>query len=668
VLVAALIKLTGVLPAVAYNLAVPTFYAMTAVGGFSAALSLALLARRSLRRVVPGLLAVLFIALLGNLGQVQVLWQDIQGRSSVQFDTRVPGLLAVTKTLDGLSEVAAKGLVTADHREKWYWNASRVIPHPPTEPGPINEFPLFTFLVADLHAHLMALPFTLLVLAFAISLVRAGSLRQWPRDGPAGAGVVTHLREVVWRTIAWHEVLTLAALGLAVGALWTLNTWDWPTYTAVVALALACREYARRGPLNLGMIGAVTWRWAFVLTLGYVLFLPFHQHYAASYGGFTWWEGSRTPLSAYVTMHGLFLFLIGTYLALELAYGRGHNALVRLLRAPVRNLIHLRRYRRLHGRLVRTSSGYTFALRIGAFMLVAALILFAIGYGVPSLIILLLALAVLLGLSPRPAPRRQFILGLIALGLALTLVPEIIVLDGDIGRMNTVFKFYLQVWIIWSVAAAAIFPWTVASLYRWGKLRWFWWPAFALLLVACLFYPLMAIPARVDDHFATSTGRTLDGTAYMQTALYRDRDQDIALDWDRQAMAWLQDHVHGSPVIVEANTPLYRWGNRVAVNTGLPALIGWDWHQRQQRTVLPPDVVDRRLRDVQTIYTDQDPKLVSDLLHGYGVQYVYVGALERLYYDAAGLAKFDAANGLYWNVIYENPGVQIYQVLYDAPS
>jgi YYY domain-containing protein len=416
------------------------------------------------------------------------------------------------------------------------------------------------------------------------------------------------------------------------------------------------------------MIGAVAWRWALVLALGYVLFLPFHQHYAASYGGFTWWEGSRTPLSAYVTMHGLFLFLIGTYLALELAYGHGHNTLVRLLRAAVRNPSRLRRYRRLYRLLVRPSSGYILALRIGAFVLVADLILFSIGYGVVGLIVLLLALVVLLGLSLRPTPQRQFTLGLIALGLALTLVPETIVLAGDVGRMNTVFKFYLQVWIMWSVAAAAVFPWTVATLYRWGKLRWFWWSAFALLLMACLFYPLMAIPARVGDHFATSTGKTLDGTAYMQSAVYRDRDQDIALDWDRQAMAWLQEHVHGSPVIVEANTPLYRWGNRVATNTGLPAVIGWDWHQRQQRAVLPPDVVDRRLRDVQTIYNDQDPKLVSGLLHRYGVQYVYVGPLERLYYDAAGLDKFDQANGLYWNLIYENPGVKIYQTLYDMPG
>ncbi|GBL17813.1 hypothetical protein EMGBS1_06330, partial [Chloroflexota bacterium] len=57
---------------------------------------------------------------------------------------------------------------------EWYWNATRVIPHPESEVGPITEFPLFTFLYADLHAHMMALPLTLLALAWALGAALAG--------------------------------------------------------------------------------------------------------------------------------------------------------------------------------------------------------------------------------------------------------------------------------------------------------------------------------------------------------------------------------------------------------------------------------------------------------------------------------------------------------------
>ena len=47
---------------------------------------------------------------------------------------------------------------------------SRAIPAP-GDIEPITEFLLFTVLYGDPHAHLFALPITLLVLAFALSVV-----------------------------------------------------------------------------------------------------------------------------------------------------------------------------------------------------------------------------------------------------------------------------------------------------------------------------------------------------------------------------------------------------------------------------------------------------------------------------------------------------------------
>jgi len=145
----------------------------------------------------------------------------------------------------------------------------------------------------------------------------------------------------------------------------------------------------------------------------------------------------------------------------------------------------------------------------------------------------------------------------------------------------------------------------------------------------------------------------LDGNAYMlgsaqssldtsesQTAAYDDDGALYILEYDYAAIRWLQDNVQGTPAIVEGTSPLYRWGSRIAINTGLPAVVGWDYHLKQHDSILPGSVVDNRVRDVRKFYNTTDPEEAMAFLKRYNVQYIVIGGLERKYYQAEGLAKF----------------------------
>jgi uncharacterized membrane protein len=98
------------------------------------------------------------------------------------------------------------------------------------------------------------------------------------------------------------------------------------------------------------------------------------------------------------------------------------------------------------------------------------------------------------------------------------------------------------------------------------------------------------------------------------------------------------------------------------VYTGLPTVLGWDWHQSQQRWAFR-DAVEARKRDVERLYAGTDVTETRNLLARYGVSYVYVGRLERLYYPPAGIAKFEALrqSGAL-SVVYTNPDVTLYRV------
>jgi uncharacterized membrane protein len=149
--------------------------------------------------------------------------------------------------------------------------------------------------------------------------------------------------------------------------------------------------------------------------------------------------------------------------------------------------------------------------------------------------------------------------------------------------------------------------------------------------------------------------------AFMEYAAYRDRDRDLDLPSDDRAIRWMLENVQGTPVILEGYSPLYHWGARYSIYTGLPTVLGWDWHQKQQRAAYG-ERVDQRLREVNRFFENPDVDGAWGTIRKYGVSLIVVGGLERAYYPAAGLDKFDSMVGNGLDVVYREGSVTIYQV------
>lgn len=710
VLVATLIKLVGVVPYVAYNLVIPTLFAFLALAAFGATLALVSgngrAAPISRRPLVFAFLGALFVAVIGNLGEARLILQGFQSLSSLDFQSTIPGLAPLVKTVHGFVTGFLAGQPLPFRIEWWYWNATRVISHPPTEAGPITELPWFTFLYADLHAHMMALPYTVVAVGLALTYVRANG---WPLRS-TGKRIAAPDEQAEARADGrLVSGVRLALLALVIGALWPLNTWDFPTYALVALAAFILSGWRRYGGLSAGMLGGVAGRWILLLILGYALLLPFHRNYGSAVSGIEPWRGSRTPLNDYLTIHGFFLFAITAALLTDFWLARDLNAVARLFRLGLRRWYRLGRLNRLHGRLVSPSPLYALGLYLAALGGLLTVGLAVLGKGVPAVIVALMTLTGLLffrrptrslesrvpsaepetppdSLSSAPAEAGelktqnsklktqnsllwQMALILIFAGLGLTLAVEFVVLKNiDISRMNTVFKFYLQVWVLWGLAAAVAAALVYERLPRFQpEWRAVWRYGFIALFAATLLYPIFSTRAKINDRFDKSVGPTLDGMAFMDKAVHWDRDQQMPLVHDKEAIRWMQENVPGSPVIAEANThpTLYGWGNRYAMFTGNPAVVGWDWHERQQRAAVPSDMISRRIQDIQQAYSTSDPNQAYRIFTRYNVRYVVVGPLERAYFPA-GQDKWEPLRGLLWDLVYENPGVKIYRVISPA--
>lgn len=624
VMVGMLARLAAVPSTIAFNLGIATLFALTATGAYG--LVYALLARGGEPMARWGALwGPLTVALVGNLeGLLEV------------FHARGLFPAAFWKWLDirsiNVPPPAFAGGSWLPTRFMWWWQASRVLHdyapwHTPANPAEwevIDEFPAFSFILGDMHPHLLSLPFVLLVLALALNLL----------FGLKGKAIAPR-RLFLLGLSGWEFLLYAVCLG----GLGFLNTWDLPVYAGILGLSFllaGARSFLAGGLLFL---------------LAFLLYLPFWLGLHSQAAGILPNLFNPTRLPQFLVMFGPLLFPVAVWTAT-----RAREAKVR------------------PGTVA--SWGLVLLVGLTAFLLVAIIVnpegrtylaAWRSGSPIPGLehipdagrligqrlqarflfpwtsllLVLLLAAALMTVFSSEETPENTYLLILVVGGTALPLAVEFVYLRDLFGtRMNTVFKFYFQAWTMWGIVAAC----ALALFWRRGP-RWAAVVGIALIL-AGLVYPALAIPTRAREYGGPPT---LDGAAHLR-ALY-------AADMD--AIDWLNAHVEGTPVILEAPGDHYRayvYEGRVSAFTGLPTLLGWGGHQHQWRGTYEEPA--RREPDIQTIFTTTDPDQALTLIERYGIKYIYVGPLEVSRYPSAGLAKFSQIA----DVVYNAGGVIIYRV------
>ncbi|HET7092249.1 MAG TPA: DUF2298 domain-containing protein, partial [Thermomicrobiales bacterium] len=271
----------------------------------------------------------------------------------------------------------------------------------------INEFPFFSFLLGDLHPHLMALPFVIASLALSLALGLRGLARP--------------------PTIDRADLARLAVSGAAIGSLYAFNSWDFPTYL-VVAIAATAIGF---GPCLKRAAGSA----ALLVAAAVVPWLPFFATFvpptgsgssgvaARLAGTIGVWTGERTSVGEYLTIFGVpYVFAI-LLLASDAQQAEA---------AP-----------RRHG------------LTILAPVLLIGLL--AILFAAPVLVIagMPLSLAIDRLIADHEPTPATFAFGLYALGFALSMVVELFYIrDVFDDRMNTLFKVYYQVWTLFAIATA----------------------------------------------------------------------------------------------------------------------------------------------------------------------------------------------------------------------
>ncbi|MCU0488109.1 MAG: DUF2298 domain-containing protein [Anaerolineales bacterium] len=565
------------------------------------------------------------------------------------------------------------------------WRASRILQDydlagQPMAVSPITEFPFFSFLLGDNHPHVLALPFVLLAigLAFNLLLRQAGRVAEEHEPQPGGWAFL-------WQDQDWALLLFTA---FCIGSLGFLNTWDMPIYLGLTILAFAIGETIRSGKIDRYLIARTIVTGAGLLVAAIAFYLFFYVGFSSQAGGILPQVFRPTRLAQFLVMFGSFIAILTPYLltvqarkrraqtgsrwaswltmlkiwasilaaclvVITLLLGAAILAAGQAGNQVVQNLLGVGSLEQALKQFIldRVRSPWLF-------LLLSGLISLALANLIPNRSHHLAESEPDPPARPWSDPSQSFVMLLVLLGLSLVLSVELFYLRDNFGvRMNTVFKFYYQAWVMLGCASAFGAWWmlkrTKGILSKVG--RGVFLAGALFVLAAGMVYPLFATAARANGFRGPAA---LDGTSNLARA-----NPD---DW--AAIAWLQSNATGADVILEAPGKSYNYEGRISAFSGIPTLLGWAYHEAQWRGNY--DEQGRREPDIQTIYTTKDAGLALTLLQRWGVKYVIVGQAEMTYIQqlcsdtsracnlTRALRKFDTA----LSVVFSQGNLTIYQV------
>ncbi len=484
----------------------------------------------------------------------------------------------------------------------WYPNATRFIYHT------IHEFPIYSWTVADLHGHVLDIPFVLLAIAFSFSLLITNNDENTSNEKP---------------TIAQTFQISpfkLLFIGLLLAAMYMTNAWDGAIYWLLTAMTIVV-IHAQKFPLYRKVLKNEE----------LVTIIKQNKRQGFHFPKLTAWKiawGRDFSLSILVITAALLLFSTPYNIHFKpFASGIGvicaPDFLTKIGKiGPF--LFEANHCERSYWWELLTLYGFFY--------------FFVIGFGIFLL------------RTKRYAQTDVFAVLLIILSTFLIFVPEFFYLKDiypTYYRANTMFKLVFQAFIMLSLTSAYVLIRMVVLIpYQRMKQRII---TFCFLVVAAILvclvmtYPYLAVSAYYNN---LKTYQGLNGIKYLKT-LYPD---------DYLAIQWLNENVKGQPVMLEAQGDSYTDYARISANTGLPTVLGWTVHEWLWRGTY--DIPAPRIAEVKTLYETGDLPTAKVLEKKYSVQYVYVGTLEFQKYPNLNEAKFQQLG----HIIYQHGTVRIYKI------
>lgn len=670
VMIAMIARVTAVAPEIAFTLASALWFAFCALGTYTIIYNLVYVCSPSLDKdgkkinpIFSSLLGPFFLLLVSNAeGVIEMLYSKGLFWTTTADGTATSNFWSWLN-LRFLTSPPSQDFSWIPTRYMWWWQGSRVVQDVNLFGNTseiIDEFPFFSFILSDLHPHVLALPFALLAVTIALNLYLRGKEDKLPK---------LKISDWLITPYFWFSAIVIGSLAF-------MNIWDFPVYLAFYTAAFGLVRFEKNG-WNFKLFVEMA---AFGLVhglIGYLLFLPYHLGFASQAQGITpsldfFTRGNQFWLMFLPLLIPMIVFLLWLW-------GRNRNRIkvgkgfqfAGLIVGGLWVLSYLVAWLNLRlidmGQWMVNLSG-TALDNLGARLTAAGQSFLSLHGNYDPTMLLGLSLAerftnpgtwvtlgyvifLIWGLLSSRLDRSEdedfntsaipFVLLLALLGAGVVLFPDFFYLRDFFGsRINSIFKFYYQGWMVWSLAAA----FGTAMIFRWSKAirRTVMTIVVSLAIISGLVYTVFYFYTETNG--LQSGDLTLDGMDFVRTY---SSDEALAIEWFRQAP-------YG--VVAEGVGGAYDPPSvRVSTFSGLPQVLGWTNHESQWRGGYTE--MGTREADIELLYSALNWEDALRVIQQYDIRYIYVGPYEQDHYRV-NTEKFSGR----LTVVFQSGNVTIYEV------
>jgi len=495
-----------------------------------------------------------------------------------------------------------------------FWWATRVIP------WTITEFPWFSLLWGDLHAHFISYSFIFVFahLVLDILLSKSKGSKKFGKN--------------------FHELIQkICIFSISLGYMFPQFVWNYPLYVVFLGLSLFFIFYHEKRKLKFLVFFAIIFFLSIVL-----YFEPIKNllELNPKRSGLNI-ENLKTSLFSLNVLYGFQIFLIYSYFI---------HKLYNLLKSQTKRtflVLFFGFYFVLY--FIVLMSFFDNPKRFDDPIIVNWFDLKSMLFDFQIFVLLLTFTSIslyILFFRKYEGKIEMFLIIMILFGTFVVWVYE---LFNIYGRYVFVFKLHQSVWIFWNTASAIIIYYFKSKLNFKNIFNTVFLLLFVVLFSSSIIY-LTVTSITETDKFRPNYGRnylSIDAAEFIKNNYPE----------EYEAIKWINQNIKGNHIILEFPGESYEFYPRPSTFTGLTAFVEWKGHAEQVTLKNTRE----RAEIANFIYNTTDSEKALEMLKENNIEFIYVGGKEREAYSLNSIIKLEQEKKI--ELLFKNKNVEIFKVV-----